>query len=641
MTSPSPDEYARSCLEAYTDAGLTVLFTRTAPENDPKRFGEWKGDRLTNHGFAAGLAARCATRNLGVLLHDSGLLAIDADSLEAREWLTEHAGWLPPTVTTRTVRGWHYLYRVDEGTRPCKLEVGADLGLRRTDRGIVLLPPSRRPDAGGYVYQFEPGRAPWEVGFTRLTAEQVERLVDLFPRSGPAATVPDGPIPEGGRHNTLVTLAGRMRRPGLSTQAIAAALHVENRERCRPPLPDDEVERIAHDIGGKEPGDPVAPATTDAPAGGVEFIDWTQFWTRDHEPEQWLYRNVIARGRAHSLYARHGRGKSLFTLWVARQVVADGHVVIYCDYEMTDADIRERLEDMGCGPDTDLSRLRYASLPGLPGLDTPEGGDALVAVVERVQEASPGLHVMLVIDTYGRAVDGKEDSSDTTRAFYRHTGLRLKQAGVTWVRIDHSGWDESRGARGSSGKGDDVDVVWLLEEKDGGLDLVRKKTRMPWVPDRVSLGKHDDPFLSYRPEANWPAGTYEAAADLDAIGYPLDGSISDAQKALKNAGRGRRRSAIGAAIRYRRTRPGTTGTTPGTTPTDPTGTTPGTTPRKPSNHAAEPPREPPGTTQAGEWEPEVVSRREPPRPRPAPNTLLDHVDQWEAEVAVDLNGGRL
>ena len=39
--------------------------------------------------------------------------------------------------------------------------------------------------------------------------------------------------------------------------------------------------------------------------------------------------------------------------------------VLYLDYEMTRADLRERLEDMGYGPDADLKRLHYALLPDL------------------------------------------------------------------------------------------------------------------------------------------------------------------------------------------------------------------------------------------------------------------------------------
>ena len=56
------------------------------------------------------------------------------------------------------------------------------------------------------------------------------------------------PIREGERNSTLAPLAGTLRCPGMTAEAIAAALLVENERRCDPPLPDDEVRKIARSI---------------------------------------------------------------------------------------------------------------------------------------------------------------------------------------------------------------------------------------------------------------------------------------------------------------------------------------------------------------------------------------------------------
>jgi hypothetical protein len=61
-------------------------------------------------------------------------------------------------------------------------------------------------------------------------------------------------IPDGARHNTLVSLAGALRRRGLSAGAIAAALLTTNTERCSPPLPEAEVQQIAASVGRYAPG---------------------------------------------------------------------------------------------------------------------------------------------------------------------------------------------------------------------------------------------------------------------------------------------------------------------------------------------------------------------------------------------------
>jgi putative DNA primase/helicase len=58
----------------------------------------------------------------------------------------------------------------------------------------------------------------------------------------------DGRIPESGRNNALTSLAGGMRRKGMSAAAIEAALQAENVSRCDPPLDESEVSAIAASI---------------------------------------------------------------------------------------------------------------------------------------------------------------------------------------------------------------------------------------------------------------------------------------------------------------------------------------------------------------------------------------------------------
>lgn len=59
-------------------------------------------------------------------------------------------------------------------------------------------------------------------------------------------------IPEGERNRLLTSVAGTMRRRDASVEAITAALRVENQVRCKPPLPDKEIEKIARSVGRYE-----------------------------------------------------------------------------------------------------------------------------------------------------------------------------------------------------------------------------------------------------------------------------------------------------------------------------------------------------------------------------------------------------
>jgi hypothetical protein len=282
------------------------------------------------------------------------------------------------------------------------------------------------------------------------------------------------------------------------------------------------------------------------------FIDWSEFWSRDRTAPEWLLEDILARGRAHAIYAVHKGGKSLLMLWCALELTKAGALVVYLDYEMGEDDLYERLEDMGYGPESDLSLLRYNLLPSLPPLDTADGARELLSILDRERAAHPGRQLALVIDTTSRAIAGDENSADTLRGYYRHTGLGLKQRGVTSVRLDHSGKDPQRGQRGTSAKGDDVDVVWRLHEVEGGYELRRELSRLTWVPERVSLRKVTEPVLHFeRAPRPWPAGTQEAADLLDRLGVSPGASTRAAQAALREADKGRRREVVAAAQRWR------------------------------------------------------------------------------------------
>ncbi|MSR84696.1 MAG: hypothetical protein EXS58_17565 [Candidatus Latescibacteria bacterium] len=69
---------------------------------------------------------------------------------------------------------------------------------------------------------------------------------------GPAPAI-EGLIPEGGRNNTLASLAGTMRRRGMGEVAILAALREENAAKCSPPLSDGEVQVIAQSVARYAP----------------------------------------------------------------------------------------------------------------------------------------------------------------------------------------------------------------------------------------------------------------------------------------------------------------------------------------------------------------------------------------------------
>ena len=66
-------------------------------------------------------------------------------------------------------------------------------------------------------------------------------------------------IANGSRHKELLSLAGSMRRRGMSAEEMAAALKVTNQLRCQPPLNETEISELCQDIARR-----YAPENTEA-----------------------------------------------------------------------------------------------------------------------------------------------------------------------------------------------------------------------------------------------------------------------------------------------------------------------------------------------------------------------------------------
>ena len=274
-------------------------------------------------------------------------------------------------------------------------------------------------------------------------------------------------------------------------------------------------------------------------------VDWHELWRADHK-EEWIVRPLLAARRLVALYSAPKVGKSLLMLEMAAAVAngramfgyeppARAYRTLYVDFENDpQADVRERLQNMGYGPD-DLDNLVLLSFPTLAKLDTPRGAQELMAAIDYY-----GCEIV-VVDTVSRAVAGEENENDTWLNFYKHTGLRLKQQGIALIRLDHAGKDETKGQRGGSAKSGDVDAVWRMS-KDGDekFDLVCEAQRFPITETRLTLRRVDDENgLRHEVVAN-PARDRENVILEGLIAHRIDKTLTRtaATKALRAAGVG-------------------------------------------------------------------------------------------------------
>ena len=322
---------------------------------------------LTEHGFRDASTEADVIRKWWLRLPDaniaiptgslSHLVVLDVDprhggteSLAALE--AKHRA-LPETLQARTGGGGrHFFFALADGqiirNSAGKLGPGLDL---RGDGGYVVVPPSVHPETKE-LYRWANKAKPAPVPAWFIEALSASVLV--------IESVSDASIPAGERNDTLVRIAGAMRRRGCTRPAIEAALLAENAQRCSPPLSNNEVLAIAHSVCRYTPERPRAPEAQKPETEAVLRC------FRDIAPEQvrWLWPKRIPLGKLTLLVGDPGLGKSLLTIDLASRVTRaaefpDGSScdigdVLFLSAEDDPADtIRPRLDAAGA----DVSRV--------------------------------------------------------------------------------------------------------------------------------------------------------------------------------------------------------------------------------------------------------------------------------------------
>ena len=263
--------------------------------------------------------------------------------------------------------------------------------------------------------------------------------------------------------------------------------------------PDEKAEDVFDAVPAEESeaAEPDAVKSRFAPLNLPEILD------PNRPPRTWFWEQVIPAGDQASLIAPGGTGKSLLALalcmaavsgqpdFIGRKLDFAGKV-LYVDMENSEDDWAERLRDLGWDHESIRSvadRFIPLSLPPLRGLDTAEGAKQLRAVIRAY---GIGKGDLLVLDSTQRVTEGEENSNDTLRSLYNHTSGWLKAAGITVLRTDNTGWDDSR-ERGASAKRDDVGYALLLKPvKPDTFRLVNTKHRSKGKADGLTFIRTND-----------------------------------------------------------------------------------------------------------------------------------------------------
>lgn len=134
-----------------------------------------------------------------------------------------------------------------------------------TDFGnLVKVPFGLHPKTRRRCVLLQPGGTPCDdqraalLAIATVPSGDVESIVAEFaalPATHVRATsnVVADIIPQGERDRTLTSIAGALRRKGLTPEEIEAALQIVNERRCDPPLDEQDVRKIARSVGRYEP----------------------------------------------------------------------------------------------------------------------------------------------------------------------------------------------------------------------------------------------------------------------------------------------------------------------------------------------------------------------------------------------------
>jgi putative DNA primase/helicase len=208
------------------------------------------------------------TANVGIAPGaKAGILVLDVDPRnrggETFATLEQELGKLPETVTAFTGgSGFHLVFKhpeflVRKDSSGKVLGAGVDI---LTDGSIMIAPPSRH--ASGKKYGWA-GNGPYrKLELAALPGAWLKRLQENRGAEPRAAT--GGLVTEGGRNDHLTSIAGKLRRDGVTGNELTTKLKRENAESCSPPLDDAEVEKIVDSVSKYPPhngtGDNVDPA---------------------------------------------------------------------------------------------------------------------------------------------------------------------------------------------------------------------------------------------------------------------------------------------------------------------------------------------------------------------------------------------
>lgn len=422
--------------------------------------------------------------NIGILTGAaSGIVVLDVDPRHGGNTSLTRLPVLPPTLAAQTGGGGlHFLFLYPPGgCRSRQVAPGLDL---LSDGRQFVAAPSVHPESGNeYRWANDNPVHPlpdWLV-------ERVERQPGEYKTET---------IQPGERHDKLLAWAGLMRRWGMATNEIEAALVAINAQRCVVPWGQEEIHTLAVSMDNYKPEAVVeeqdsktSPSliSSSCTASALKHADIAR-------PSAILGTGLITRGSLALLYGMPGKGKSWLTFQLAHCVglgepffglsTQRSNVGLFT-LECPPWQVQERLKAISPDSDAGLDAVHIVCRENLTtalDLASNEHQEAIIGFCKERELA------LLIVDALSRAHQSDEnDAKEMGAVMAAADRIRIEaECAVLLVHHErkpsngHEGGDDLNALRGSTRlQSDPQTAIRLVEER--GLFCLRV-AKANWSP---------------------------------------------------------------------------------------------------------------------------------------------------------------